>query len=237
MLLMFNGLFRDVAYAQQKVQQKVQEGVQLFWSAKFEEAIEVLQAAIALNTLSQDELFSAYLYIGFSLVRLDGQSELIEQTFRQAVRANPQLKLDSFKIPPDLFNRFEGLRKGIIGSVYITSNPIGAEVIGYNQEKEIKFQGETPCLFEDLLVETYDILLLNKDYQEKIFRFNLSPAVVDTFDITLRLNEKLFYKKWWTWIGGGVVIASIIAIISTSESSKTQTMHSSDLPMPPDRPR
>ena len=237
MLLILNGLFRDVVYAQQKAQQKVLKGEQLFWSAKFEEAIEVLREAIALHTLSQDELFSAYLYLGFSLVRLGGQSELIDQTFQQAVKAYPQLKLDSFKIPPDLLNRFEGIRKSMIGSVYITSNPTGAEVIGYNQEKERKFQGATPFLFEDLVTEIYDVLILKKDYQEKMWRINLSPAVVDTFDITLRLNEKPVYKKWWTWAGGGVVIASIIAIVSTKESSKTPAMPSSDLPMPPNRPR
>jgi len=237
MLLILNGLFRDLVYAQEKAQQKVLEGVQLFWNAKFDEAIEVLREAITLNTLHQDELFSAYLYMGFSLVRLGGQSEAVDQTFRQAVKANPRLKLDSFKIPPDLLNRFEQLRKSMIGSVYITSNPTGAEVIGYTREKEIKFQGETPFLFDDLLVETYDILILKKDYQEKIWRVNLLPAVVDSFDITLRINEKPFYKKWWTWAGGGVVIASIITIVSTKESSKTQVMHSSDLPMPPDHPQ
>jgi tetratricopeptide (TPR) repeat protein len=236
MLSILSGLFRDVVYAQQKAQQQVLKGVQLFWSAKFDEAIEVLRQAITLNTLSQDELFSAYLYLGFSLVRLGGESELIDQTFRQAVNANPRLKLDSFKIPPDLLNRFEGIRKGMIGSVYITSNSPGAEVIGYNQEQEIKFQGETPYLFNDLLAETYDILILKKDYQEKILRVNLSPAVVDTFHITLRLKEKPFYKKWWSWAGGGIVIASIIAIVSTKESSKIQLIPS-DLPMPPDRPR
>ena len=237
LLLTLNGIFRNLVYAQDKAQQKVLEGVQLFWNAKFDEAIEVLQEAITLNMLHQNELFSAYLYLGFSLVRLGGQTEVIDQTFRQAIKANPLLKLDSFKIPPDLLNRFEKLRNSMIGYVYITSNPTDAEVIGYNQEKEIKFQGKTPFFSEDLLVETYDILILKKDYQEKILRVNLLPAVLDSFNITLRMNEKPFYKKWWTWAGGGVVIASIIAIISTSESAKTQAMNSSDLPMPPDRPR
>jgi len=237
MLLILNGLFRDLVYAQENAHQKVLDGVQLFWNAKFDEAIEVLREAIALNTLNQDELFSAYLYLGFSLVRLGGQSEVIDQTFHQAVKANPRLKLDTFKIPPDLLNRFEQIRKSMIGSVYITSIPTGAKVIGYNQEKEIKFQGETPFLFEDLLVETYDILILKKEYQEKIWRVNLSPAVLDTFDVTLILNKKPFYKKWWTWAGGGAVIVSIFTIVSTKESSKTQVINSSDLPIPPDHPR
>ena len=212
------------------------EGVQLFWNAKFDEAIEVLQDAINLNRLNQDELFSAHLYLGFSLVRLGAQSEVIDETFRQAVKTNPRLKLNSFKIPPDLLNRFEKLRNSMIGSVYITSNPTGAQVIGYDQEKEIKFQGKTPFLSEDLFVETYDILISKKDYQDKILRVNLLPAVMDSLDITLRMNEKPFYKKWWTWAGGGVVVASVIAILSTSESSKTPAKHSSDLPMPPGHP-
>ena len=236
-LLILSSLFRDSFYAQEKTQQKVLKGIQLFWNARFDESIEVLQEAISLDSLDQDELSSAYLYTGFSLVRLGGQSELINQNFRQAIKTNSRLELDSFKIPPDLLNRFDKIRKEMIASVYITSNPIDAKVIGYSENKEIKFQGETPFLSEDLLAETYEILLLKKDYQEKKLIVNLSPAAVDTFDITLKSNEKPFYKKWWTWVGEGVAIASIFAIVSTKKSSKTQAMHSSDLPMPPDHPR
>jgi len=236
-LVIFNGLLANTAFSQKKAQQRVLEGVSLFWEAKFEDAIEVLQEAIAHNALSKDELFSAHLYIGFSLLRLDGQPELIKQTFRQAVKANPQLKLDSFKIPPDLLNKFEEVRKGMICSFYITSDPIGAEIIGLSPEKEIKFKGLTPHFFEDLLVGTYDVIILKKEYQQKMWRASLSPAVVDTLDITLELKKKSFFKKWLPWVaGGGVVAASVVAIVSSKESSKTKP-GLQDLPMPPDRPR
>jgi tetratricopeptide (TPR) repeat protein len=236
-LLILSGLFPHVVYAQNKAQHKMLQGVQLFWNAKFNEAIEVLQEAIDLNTLSKDELFSAYLYLGFCFLRSDNQHKVIEQIFRQAVKINPQLKLDSFKIPPDLLNRFKEVRKSMIGSLYITSNPPGAEIVSFSSEKQIEFKGLTPHLFEDLLVGTYDILITKKDYQQEIWRVDIPASNIDTLDIILRLEEKPFYKKWWTWAaGGGVILASIVAMIATKEPTITRP-EPSDLPLPPDRPR
>ena len=100
----------------------------------------------------------------------------------------------------------------------------------------MEFQGQTPQLFESLLVGVYDITLSRPGYQEEIWRVTLISSEVDTLNIELQSEKKPFFKKWWTWAaGGGLVAGSVIAIISLSEPTPKQPQ-SSDLPVPPDRP-
>lgn len=235
-LTISNGLFPLSALSQQESRQKLQEGITLFWNANFDDAIKVLQKVIAQNNPSKDEIFSANLYIGFSLLRKESHQELVEHHLQQAVRANPQFKLDSLKIPPDLLGSFDKVRRGMIGSIYITSNPPGAEVKGFCTKEKVEFQEFTPHLFKDLLAGTYQILIFKNDYRKEIFTFDLSPSVIDTLVIHLRLKKKPLYKNWWTWTaGGGVVLASLVAILSTKETADPPP-ESPDLPMPPERP-
>ncbi|MBD3289893.1 hypothetical protein GF337_13890 [candidate division KSB1 bacterium] len=223
-------------FSQEKSQQKLMQGVNHFWQAEFEDAIEVLKQAIALNTLKSEQLFSAYLYIGFSRVRMNNDPELIDEAFRHAVLANPQLKLDPSKIPPDLLNRFHEIRGSMLGSLYVNSDPVGADISGFSSEEKVKFRGRTPRLFENLLVGTYDVSISKAGYQEKKLSVSLTSSKLDILNIELTPEKKPFFKNWWTWAaGGGLVAGSVIAIISLSESTPEQP-ESSDLPEPPDRP-
>ena len=126
----------------------------------------------------------------------------------------------------------------MICSLYVTSNPPGVEIIGSDQKGNTAFEGSTPNLFTELLTGTYDISLPKEYYEgdKWMLRVDLSSAKIDTIDIQLTGNSKPFYKKWWTWAaGGGLVTAAIVAIISTKESTKSQSAPP-DLPLPPDRP-
>jgi len=230
------GLFLSDIFAQERQNPNVYKGVQLFWNAQFEEAIDVLRETIAYEKLSKDELFSAYLYLGFSFIRSNTQPGLVDQIFRQAVKANPQLKLDPFKIPPDLLTRFEKVRNNLVRSFYITSQPSEAEVLVYGVDKKILFRGATPQQLTEILSGTYEIRMKKKNYHDEIFQVDFSATTADTLNVILKLKDVPLHKKWWTWAaGGGVVLATIAALIIENEAISKQPA-SSDLPMPPARP-
>ncbi|MBN2011654.1 PEGA domain-containing protein [candidate division KSB1 bacterium] len=222
--------------AQGKQNSGVMEGVQLFWKADFDKAIAELQNTITNNALSRDDIFSAYVYIGFSHARAGHSSELIENAFRKAVEINPTLKLDTGKIPPDLVKRFDGVRNEMIGSVYITSVPENATIIVYDSRNRVQYQGNTPQLVAPLLTGIYDIRLNKKGYLETPWTATVFPSTTDTIRVTLQQKHMPFYKKWWTWTAaGGIALASAYAILSEEDTASEQPGNT-DLPVPPNRP-
>ena len=136
-----------------------------------------------------------------------------------------------------MLKKFEEVRKSIIASCYITSNPLGAKIIGFCPEEKIEFYGKTPQLFNDLIVGTYEIELIKENYQKEILTVNLSSSESNTINIKLRIKKTPLYKKRWIMVaGGGVVLASLITIISGKDRTKS-SLKPLDLPLPPERPQ
>jgi len=62
----------------------------------------------------------------------------------------------------------------------------------------------------------------------------IRPGTVDTVFIALTAKHKPILKRWWTW-GGGIALATAIAVVASS-GPEGEPSETSDLPFPPNRP-
>ncbi len=189
----------------------VQKGVDLFYEARFAEASAVLQEAIASGRLTGQGRFDAYLFLGFAILRGGGPPEAAEIAFEACVRTDPARTLDPAKIPPDLVERFERVRKNMLGKLYVVSNPREAGVFGMQAESGRQIVGRTPVLFEDLLLGTYQLRVTKEGYGQEIVVAEVTPGVIDTLYVDLReAGPKASTRRW---IVGGALVVSLVAVL------------------------
>ena len=212
---------------------KLRQGIDMFYMAKFESSVRLLREALLEGTLGKSEQFDAYLHIGFSLIRQDEDPELIDRSFLEALNADPKKSLSSSKIPPDLLARFESVRTNTIGGIVVQSDPPNAATLLVSTEYDVELLDITPVVFENLLVGEYDLLVSKDTYKQEVISIIVKPGVIDTMLISLVKKPKPIYKRWWTW-GGGIVLATALAI-ATSGDSDGKPLETKELPTPPNR--
>jgi len=197
--------------AQEERPSAVQRGIDLFYQANFAEASAVLQEAIASGRLGKEARFDAYLYLGFAILRGGGPAEAAEIAFEACVRSDPARTLDSSKIPPDLVDRFEKVRKGMVGRLFVVSNPREAGVFGMELESGRQIVGRTPVLFDNLLAGTYQLRVTKEGYGQEVVVAELEPMTTDTLFVDLReVAPKAATRRW---IVASALVASLLAVV------------------------
>ncbi|MGQ9560557.1 MAG: PEGA domain-containing protein [Candidatus Oleimicrobiaceae bacterium] len=192
----------------------VQKGIDLFYEARFAEASAVLQEAIAGGRLHGQGRFEAYLFLGFAILRGGGPPEAAEIAFEACVRTDPARTLDPAKVPPDLVERFERVRKNMVGKLYVVSNPREAGVFGLQAESGRQIVGRTPVLFEDLLLGTYELRVTKEGYGQEIVVAEVSPGVIDTLYVDLReAGPKASTRRWIVGAALAVSLATVLVIL------------------------
>jgi hypothetical protein len=213
--------------------QGLQEGVQLFYQANFEEAIKVLNNTIESENLSQSDLFLSYVFLSFALIRGRADLDLANYNFQKAVKTAPKNRLDPQKIPPDLFRNFEEIRQGLLGSLFIDSNPRSAYISVYRDGRKI-LQDITPVQMNQLITGRYVILISKESFEHQQLITEVTHSKINTLRVTLNKLKKPFYRKtWFLAVGSSAILTSVYAIISSSSSKSTR---SADLPTPPKHP-
>lgn len=198
---------RQVPAAQTHGSDLLKQGIEYFYVARFDEAILTLRQAIKAGGLNKTELFDAYVHIGFSLIRSNGQGMLIDQAFAQAIKIDPARNLNSLKVPPDLIQRFDEVRGKIVGGLVVIVRPSEASVLMLQPDYNVELAGIAPAIFNDLLIGEYNLLISKSNYQTALKTTMLKPGKVDTMYVILNEKPKPFYRQWWAW-GSGLAIAS-----------------------------
>jgi hypothetical protein len=236
LIIIFN-LYKDSElYSQEKLHPQLIDGINQFWNANFQEAVAILKKSIAQDKLSNEEKFSAYLYLGFSMLRSTGDVQATENFFQHAVKTNPALRPDSRKIPPDLMQQFAAVREKMIGSLYIATEPDSADIIVQCIETGDEFKAQSPFLFKELLTSQYSITLSKEHFLTNFETIQLTPMKTDSLLVPLTPLPKPRLNKRWVWItGGSAIIASTAYLLLQAPDHKQQT--TTDLPVPPNRPK
>ena len=208
-------------------------GVDQFYSARFDEAIRTLDSAISSGSLPKDDLFAAHLYMAFSYLRQNAEPSVVDLHFVEAIRSNPNLAVDSTRIPPDLYERYMQTRKRILGNLLVVTVPGAASAILFGQQGEKVMNQYTPALFSNLLAGEYELLIAKEGYKPRTASPVVRAGVTDTLMITLVEKKKSFLKSYWPW-GGSLLIATSIAI--SRLTGKEAKKEDSTLPAPPGRP-
>jgi hypothetical protein len=232
------GFSLNGAHLQPVMQSNVQQGVELFFSARFEEAVQILQTAVINGNLTPAQLFTAYLYIAFSRIRQNAENETIRLNLEAAIKADPSQKLDAIKTPPDLYEQFENLRKNILARLAVFSNPPAASVLLMAPKQGKVINGSTPGVFTDLLAGEYQLVVARDGYNTASQTVTLMPGKQDTVVFELIQKKSIINrvnKRWLAWGGGGLVLTTAIlaSIPWSKEEEKPKTQP--DLPLPPNR--
>ncbi|MCR4439079.1 MAG: PEGA domain-containing protein [bacterium] len=189
----------------------VQKGIDLFYEARFAEASDALQEAIASGKLAREARFDAYLYLAFAILRGGGPAEAADVAFEACVRTDPARTLDPSKIPPDLVERFDRVRTSMVGRLYVVTNPREAGVFGIQAETGRQIVGRTPVLFENLLAGSYQLRITKEGYGQEVLVIEVDPSASDTLYVDLRESSSKASTR--RWIVGTAVAASLLAVV------------------------
>jgi hypothetical protein len=234
-LLMFVAGSTAPLQAQEVTDPNVLKGIDLFYSARFEESVEILQQAVIDNVnLTGDDRFAAFLYLGFCRIRQNADDELITMHLTEAIRIDPDIQLDAEKIPPDLFERFLSIRPKVLGGLIIVTDPPAASILLVEPGSNRIRNEYAPTAFHNLFEGSYELFVAKEDYETEISTVQIKAGVTDTLVFRLAKNKKPIYKRWWAWGGGLVTGYLIYELLDRDEGEKPRP--SSDLPAPPQRP-
>ncbi len=222
------------AHQQTTMNATLLQGIEEFYSARFEAAIESLQDVADSRLSSQDDLFAAHIYLAFCYIRQNADEALIRRHFVAAIQANSSVELDPNRIPPDLFEQFEAIRKTLVGGLIVQTDPPDATAILVEPEMGRQINKDAPASFPHLLQGTYGLIISKTGYKLQTSSINVRPGATDTVVVTLARRNAAFYTRWWAW-GGGLAFATAMLIYGAGEEPKQEKIPT-DLPDPPTRP-
>ena len=229
-------LFAASVYAQNISHDLVKKGIDAFYMADFEEAQRILQNAIINEFLSDDELFYAYLYVGFCHIRQESDAETVHLYFQRAAMTKPNMALDPMKIPPDLYDAFTAVGRAVLGNIVVLTEPLDASVILIEPSANQIGRKTTPAIFHNLLEGSYQVLVSKDGYDAWSKRIKLHAGATDTLNVVLvEKGEKSFFAKFWPY-GAGALAATAIILVATNRGDDEPPASKPDLPYPPPRP-
>lgn len=223
--------------AQTHASDLLKQGIEYFYVARFDEAVLTLRQAIKAGGLNKTEIFDAYVHIGFSLIRSNGQAMLIDQAFAQAIKIDPARNLNSLKVPPDLIQRFDEVRNKIVGGLVVIVRPPEASVMMLQPDYNIELVGISPATFKDLLIGEYNLLISKSRYQTALKTAMLKPGKVDTLYVILNEKPKPFYRQWWAWGSGLAIASAAVTYFALSGKEAEPPIVARELPPPVIHPR
>ncbi len=224
-----------VVSAQNVTDKVVQQGINEFYAAHFEKAIQTLQDAVVNNELGPADQFNAHLYIAFSHIRQNADPDHVKLNMIEAIKAAPDVELDEKKIPPDLIAHYNQMRSNLLGNVLIVSDPPNVSALLI--DKEDKLVNEyTPALFEHLFLGEYDLVLAKDGYTTLTAGVNVQPGKTDTLLYTMVKKEVPFYKNWYYIGGAGAAATGLLLIWQPWNGGDDGKNPVSNLPAPPARP-
>jgi hypothetical protein len=161
---------------------------------------------------------------------------LIEHAFAEAVKLNPTRNLSSFKIPPDLIQAYEDVRKKMLGGLVVHAYPPESSIMLLQTENNIELVGVSPAYFNDLLAGEYNILISKPKYDSSLRTIQIEAGKTDTIRVTLFEQKVPIYKKWWAW-GGSIALATAISYFTLVAPGETTPPESNELPPPVIHPK
>jgi len=170
----------SLLFSQEKLStKKLDRGKNYFFSSKYEKAINALNSAIDSNSLTGKEKEEALLFLGLSYAK-NNQIYLAEEELEEVLNLNPEIELNPEQFDNELIVLLEELKKEIITSFKISTNPDGAEVYING-----KIKGETPLDIVKIVAKKYEILILKNGYQAHRQNVVLKPGEPGNLDVTL----------------------------------------------------
>ncbi len=176
-------IYSDV-FSQQKLSSiELERGKKLFYSSKYEKAINVLSRLIETKKLSDKEKEEAHLYLGFSYAQ-NRQIYLAEEELEEVLDLNPDKKINPEHFNTSLVQLFEEIKKDVIGRLEVYTNPEGAEIY-----IDGKIAGKSPLIIDKIVSRKYNILTLKNGYRAYEQKVTVRPGKNNKFELNLEENK------------------------------------------------
>jgi len=238
--ILFTAVLVSSGWSQDRALQQLIHGKKYFWEAKFDQAIAALNNVIEADDVSKDNLFEAYLYHGFVLLRRNAPPSDAYAYFEKAIRLYPQRRIDDPVIPPDLIESFEQVRERLMGCYYVITEPPEADLMVIDGDS-VRSSHKTPVEICDLADTDYQLLLKKPGYESQFVPLNLRAGQTDTVNVALSTTTAKTVpsqgSRFWPWlVRGGVVAGAAAVLYLTVLDEGVGTETGEQLPGPPPRP-
>jgi hypothetical protein len=185
------------------------------------------------------DLFDAYLNLGGVLARQKASEAEIASAFEQAIRLDPKRELEEKDLPSELAEIFRRVRSQLVGCIFLTVAPAGAQVQGVKGDSVV-FNQNAPIFLCDLVTEEYRIVMNKPGFEEQALTVQTKPGGVDTIAVVLKssLVEKAKGGGRWRLVtAGGILSVAAAAVLYKTAFANDEGEGKKDLPRPPDRPQ
>jgi hypothetical protein len=235
-LIVFVLALTSISGSQESSSSRVEKGIELFYQAEFDRALDVLGTVLDNPLATQSDLFMARVYTAFTLIRSGVESAIVDQMLQTAIRSNPEQSLDPMRTPPDLFKRFNTLRQSMMGDIVVKTAPADANVVLVDPEVGSKVSLTDPAVFSDLVNDQYQIAVTRKGYTEKILQVEVVGGKADTLFVSLE-KQSVNWMRYAPWAGGAVLLGTLLATQLGGGGDDDPGIPPSEvLPLPPNRP-
>ena len=214
--------------------QDVVAGVNLFYEARFTEALEKFDQSITDGDLNEENLFAAHLYTGFCHIRQEADEKFIFADFVRAISVNPKIEIDYRRLPPDLYEKYLNVRLQVLGHLVIHSQPPSSSLLLFEQNSSKIIRHYTPVEIRDLMVGNYEVVIAKDGFVPQTAEIQVRPNKTDTLQFVLEEKQVSLVKKYWPWAGGFAVTTALL--LSQMFDKEAEVPEKITLPGPPTRP-
>jgi len=146
--------------------------------------ISYLNSALKAQKIENKSILSEIkLYLGLSYYQNEKEYQGISQ-LEEALKLNPNLKIDTTEFKEKTVEFFENMRKDNIGRLEIETMPEGAEVF-----IESEYKGKTPLSIENVFSDGCNITVLKDRYEMVSREYFIEPGIVNHFETQLKRDE------------------------------------------------
>jgi tetratricopeptide (TPR) repeat protein len=187
---------------QRDTKQLLEEGIDLYRSGKYEEAINVFMDVLKLS-VDKNEIVRTHLYSGYTYFAMNQPDKSLEQV-EEAIKSAPDLKLNEEEFAPEFIKFFEAAKAQFVGTAFIESNPNGARV--WINKREV---GYTPLKIQ-LLAQKYNLKVVKgwfSPYEENIEMRN--DAIVP---FRIDFNKK---KNWKSFVLSSLIMTAMTVLVKS----------------------
>ena len=194
--------FYPVQEKQRDTKQLLEEGIDLYRSGKYEEAIDVFIDVLKLS-VDKNEIIRTHLYSGYTYFAMNEPDKTLGQV-EEAIKSAPDLKLNEEEFAPEFIKFFEVTKAQFVGTAFIESIPNGAKI--WLDKREV---GYTPLKIQ-LLAQKYNIRIVKGGYSPYEENIEMRNDAIVPFRIDL--NKK---KNWKSFVLSSLIMTAMTVLVKS----------------------
>lgn len=195
-------LAAGIGLAQEPPKSKLEAGIALYKAGSYAEAVEAFRQVIRISLLDE-ELFRAYLYLGYTYFSLQKEEEAKAQV-EKAIEIDPGFNPSEADFISEYVAFYGMIKATVVGVAFFVTLPSEAKVF-----LDDELIGRSP-LKKELLAGVYRLRLASPGYEAYEALVELKKAKDSTVKIDFRSE-----KNWKTFLRGGLIFGIVAFLVGS----------------------